>query len=86
MGRMTISAGHTSMPAAGMSISGGGHAGANILPSWLAVIWTVVFIAIFVIHARHALDSDGQRRLWHSGHVLMALGMVFMFAAMQLLM
>jgi hypothetical protein len=39
-----------------------------------------------VIHARHALDSDGQRRLWHSGHVLMALGMVFMFAAMQLLM
>ena len=49
-------------------------------PTWLAVIWTLVFIAIIVIHALHVRDSDGQRRLWHSGHVLMALGMAFMFA------
>jgi hypothetical protein len=33
-----------------------------------------------VIHLRHVIDTNGQRRLWHSGHVLMALGMAFMFA------
>ncbi len=56
------------------------HGTTNILPAWLAVIWTLVFIAIIVIHTRHVLDSDGQRRAWHSGHVLMAFGMAFMFA------
>ena len=63
----------------GMSMSAA-HGATNILPAWLAVIWTLVFIAIIVIHARHVLDSDGQRRIWHSGHVLMAFGMAFMFA------
>jgi hypothetical protein len=64
----------------GMSMSAG-HGTTNILPEWLAVIWTLVFIAIIVIHVRHVLDSDdGQRRIWHSGHVLMAFGMAFMFA------
>jgi multidrug transporter EmrE-like cation transporter len=33
-----------------------------------------------VVHSLHLRDSHGQRRLWHSGHVLMALGMAFMFA------
>jgi hypothetical protein len=81
MGPMSMGNGHASVPATGMSMTGGGgHGATNILPSWLAVIWTVVFVAIFVIHARHALDSDGQRRLWHAGHVLMAFGMVFMYA------
>ncbi len=63
----------------GMSMGGGAH-GTNILPAWLAVIWTLAFIAIIVIHALHLRDSEGQRRLWHSGHVLMAVGMAFMFA------
>src|SRR5271156_3735179 len=65
----------------GMSMSAATHGATNILPDWLAVIWTLVFIAIVVIHIRHVLDSDdGQRRIWHSGHVLMAFGMAFMFA------
>jgi len=58
----------------------GAHGGTNILPEWLAVVWTLVFIAIVVIHALHLRDSHGQRQLWHSGHVLMACGMAFMFA------
>jgi hypothetical protein len=62
-----------------MSMTVGSHA-TNILPSWLAVGWTLVFLAILAVHGRHALDSDGQRRQWHIGHVLMALGMAFMFA------
>jgi hypothetical protein len=56
------------------------HGAVNILPEWLAVLWTLVFLAILVIHALHLRDTHGQRRMWHSGHVLMALGMAFMFA------
>jgi hypothetical protein len=62
-----------------MAMGGGGHSTLNLLPSWLAVIWALAFVAIFVVHARHALSSEAPRRLWHSGHVLMALGMVFMY-------
>jgi Domain of unknown function (DUF5134) len=62
-----------------MSMSHGSHV-TNILPDWLAILWTVAFLAILVVHARHVLDSESQRRIWHSGHVFMALGMAFMFA------
>jgi Domain of unknown function (DUF5134) len=71
---------HGSIAVGGMSMSTGMHGTTNILPSWLAVLWTLVFVAILVIHARHVADSEGQRRVWHSGHVLMALGMAFMYA------
>ena len=63
----------------GMSMSAA-HGTTNILPAWLAVVWTLVFVAIIIIHVRHLRDSEGQRRVWHSGHVLMAFGMAFMFA------
>jgi Domain of unknown function (DUF5134) len=83
MGDMNMSMSHggthtTSLGGSPMSLSA--HGGTNILPEWLAVIWTLAFIAIVVIHALHLRDSHGQRRLWHSGHVLMACGMAFMFA------
>jgi len=77
---MPMSGGHRSVSAGGLSVGSGGHGLANILPSWLAVIWTLVFLAVFVIHARHLRETTGQRRLWHSGHVLMAVGMAFMYA------
>ncbi len=79
---MSHGGGHTAS-IGGMSVGVGGH-GTNILPEWLAVIWTLGFIAIIVIHALHLRDSHGQRRLWHSGHVLMAFGMAFMFAPSSL--
>jgi hypothetical protein len=82
MGSMNMSMSHGgghSISIGGMSTSAA-HGTTNILPTWLAVIWTLVFIAVIVIHVRHLLDSDGQRRVWHSGHVLMAFGMAFMFA------
>ncbi len=75
---MSHGGGHTTA-VGGMSMSVG-HGTTNILPSWLAVIWTLVFIVIIVVHALHLRDSEGQRRIWHSGHVLMAFGMAFMFA------
>ena len=72
-----------SMSMGAMSMSVGSHT-TNILPNWLAVIWTLVFIGIIVIHGRHVVESQGQRRIWHSGHVFMALGMAFMFAPASL--
>jgi Domain of unknown function (DUF5134) len=68
-----------STPMGSMSMTVGAHA-TNILPSWLAVLWMLAFFAIIAIHGRHVLESEGQRRLWHSGHVLMAIGMAVMFA------
>jgi len=82
MNGMSTGAGHGH--GAGMTMGGvtfpPSSAGTNILPNWLAVLWTLVFLAVLVIHTRHVIDSRGQRRVWHSGHVLMAAGMVFMFA------
>ncbi len=78
-GASSMSGGHSSVSIGGMSM-GAGHDAINILPDWLAILWTLVFIAIVVIHGRHVLESRGQRQIWHSGHVLMALGMAFMFA------
>lgn len=78
-GGMHGGSGHMSMSIGGMSMSAG-HGATNILPEWLAVLWTLVFIAILVTHARHLRDTHGQRRLWHSGHVLMALGMAVQYA------
>lgn len=68
---------HSAPP--GMSMSAA-HGATNILPEWLALIWTLLFVVILVIHLRHVLETHGERRIWHSSHVLMALGMVFMFA------
>jgi Domain of unknown function (DUF5134) len=68
-----------SMSMGSMSMTVAGHT-TNILPNWLAVIWMLVFLAIIAVHGRHVLESEGQRRVWHSGHVLMAVGMAVMFA------
>jgi Domain of unknown function (DUF5134) len=76
---MSHGGGHTTS-IGGMSMGGGGPGTTNILPEWLAVIWMLAFIAIIVVHTLHLRDTHGQRRMWHSGHVLMAFGMAFMFA------
>jgi hypothetical protein len=84
MGGMHMGSSHASavthaISMGSMSMTAGGHA-TNILPSWLAVIWMLAFFVVIAVHARHVLESAGQRRYWHSGHVLMAIGMAFMFA------
>lgn len=59
---------------------GGAQAPLNLLPGWLGAAWAVVFLAIAVSHLRHMASTTGQRRPWHACHVLMALGMAFMYA------
>jgi hypothetical protein len=84
--QMSMGAGHASMTshgsmtAGGMSMNSSLHGATNILPNWLAVIWTLVFLGVFLIHIRHLVETRGQRQLWHAGHILMAIGMAFMFA------
>jgi len=56
----------------------------NLLPSWIGIAWTVVFLAIAASHLRHMAQTTGQRRAWHSCHVLMAVGMAFMYAPTQI--
>jgi hypothetical protein len=62
-----------------MSMGRGHGPGLGILPEWLALIWLFVFAAIAVSHCRHLFSSHGQRRIWHAGHVLMAIGMAAMY-------
>ena len=81
---MSMSNGHAASSMAGMSMSAG-HGAVNILPEWLAIVWTFVFLAIVVLHGWHLFQTHGvQPRLWHTGHVLMALGMAFMYAPSSL--
>lgn len=69
-------------PSVGVSGSSGAAAGAavpNLLPESLGVIAAAAFLGIACSHVRHMVNTDGQRRPWHACHVLIALGMVFMY-------
>jgi hypothetical protein len=68
-----------SMSMGSTSMTVGAHA-TNILPSWLAMLWMLVCFVIVAVHGRHVLESEGQRRLWHSGRVLIAVGLAVMYA------
>jgi hypothetical protein len=49
------------------------------LPSWLGLAWATIFAVILIAHFWHIVIMTGRDRLWHSVHVLMALGMIVMF-------
>ena len=55
--------------------TGGGH----LLPEWLRLVWVAIYAVIVIVHLRHAVVMGGQLRAWHTGHILMALGMSWMF-------
>lgn len=56
----------------------------DLLPFWMGAVWTTAFLAIAVSHLRHMVQTTGQRRPWHSCHVLLAVGMAFMYAPAQI--
>jgi Domain of unknown function (DUF5134) len=51
----------------------------NLLPDRARWIWVGVFLCIGLRHLVHAAQTRSAQRLWHSGHLLMAIGMVYMF-------
>lgn len=66
----------------GMSIShaAGAHGAVNLLPEWLGILGAILFVMVAVSHLRHLAMTGGQRAPWHACHVLMAVGMAFMYA------
>jgi len=51
----------------------------DLLPSSIRWIWVWVFLFVIAVHLLHPLRVYGVHRLWHSGHLLMAIGMIHMF-------
>ena len=58
--------------------------GLNLLPVWMGVTWTAMFVLVAASHLRHMARTMGQRRAWHACHVLMAVGMAFMYAPAEI--
>ncbi len=56
----------------------------NLLPTWIGAAWTAVFILIAASHLRNMIQATGQQRPWHACHVLVAVGMAFMYAPTQI--
>ena len=50
------------------------------MPEWLGIVGAAIFVVIAVSHLRHLATAVGQRRPWHACHVLIAVGMAFMYA------
>jgi hypothetical protein len=55
------------------------HQTLNLLPDWIGVLGTAMFILIAGSHLLHLMRTSGERRWWHVTHVLMAIGMAFMY-------
>ena len=63
-----------------MSTGGGGSGVPVLVPEWLGIVGAMVFVVIAISHLRHLATAVGQRRPWHACHVLIAVGMAFMYA------
>ena len=63
-----------------MSTSRGSSAMPVLVPEWLGIVGAAIFVMIAASHLRHLVTADGQRRPWHACHVLIAVGMAFMYA------
>ncbi|MEU7401887.1 DUF5134 domain-containing protein [Streptomyces sp. NPDC044948] len=50
-----------------------------LMPGWARALWAVALAGVVLVHVRHAWVLPGQRRWWHVGHTVMALGMAAMY-------
>ena len=53
--------------------------GNSWIPPGVAVAVAIVFLLVVFNHIWHMALVGGRHRLWHAGHILMALGMIIMF-------
>lgn len=65
-----------------MSQMNSSMSGPNLLPAWVDVVWIIALSAVLIFHCRHWLMMNGQHRWFHSTHILMIVGMIYMFASM----
>lgn len=54
----------------------------DILPMWVSVIWIVALAAVLVFHCGHLVHMGGQHRWFHASHIVMLVGMLYMYAGM----
>lgn len=50
-----------------------------LLPQWLRIVWALALAGVVGLHTGHAWTRPGQGRWWHTGHIIMALGMIGMY-------
>jgi LysM repeat protein len=55
--------------------------GQDLLSARVSVIWIAALCAVLVFHCSHLIHMRGERRCYHSAHVVMLLGMLYMYAA-----
>ena len=55
--------------------------GSDLLSARASVIWIAALCAVLVFHCSHLFHMGGERRWYHSAHVVMLLGMLYMYAA-----
>jgi len=53
------------------------------LPTALRISAVLIYTGVVVVHGWHLRVTSARERLWHAIHVLMALGMIVMFAPMR---
>lgn len=58
----------------------GGGLGINLLPTWATMFWVPLLAAVCALHLIHLARARGYARRFHVVHLLVGLGMVYMFA------
>lgn len=56
----------------------------SLLSEWLRWPWVAIYAAAIMIHLSHAISVEGRQRAWHTGHIVMSVGMTHMFLPQHL--
>lgn len=80
MSDMHSSSGMDSM--SGMSDMAGMSDHLDLLPMWVSVVWIVALAAVLIFHCGHLVHIGGQHRWYHASHIVMLIGMLYMYAMM----
>ncbi|MGY6275122.1 hypothetical protein [Methylomonas sp. MgM2] len=54
----------------------------NLLTHRVTVIWIAMLASVLVFHCGHLIHRHGQHRWFHGAHIVMLLGMLYMYASM----
>ncbi|HUB64370.1 MAG TPA: hypothetical protein VL996_07985 [Methylocella sp.] len=54
---------------------------ADLFSAKASVIWVAALFVVLIFHCSHLIHMRGERRWYHTAHVVMLLGMLYMYAA-----
>ncbi|NQU37070.1 MAG: hypothetical protein HQ526_05660 [Actinobacteria bacterium] len=57
--------------------------GPDLFPSWVMYLWIAALAAVLIFHCLHWVRMAGQHRWFHGAHILMIVGMIYMYAMME---